>query len=151
MNIYAIRDRLIDYYMQPFVGPDDKNVLAAVARTINQGEMTSDIAQAPHHFEVWRLGRVTEDGHIDVSKEFLADCSSLVRGGIRQRSTADGRRDRAAPDAQGAHSHEARGDETRGHPDGRPLPIAPQTARGAVNEVPGGHRGGYPPPDLEKD
>lgn len=83
MKIYAVRDRLIGYFMQPFVGPDDKNVLASVARLINQNEVTSDIAQAPHQFEVWRLGRVEEDGTIVPDKEYLQDCSALVRRDIR--------------------------------------------------------------------
>jgi len=83
IKIYAIRDRLIDYFMQPFVGPEDKAVLASVARLINQGEVTSDIAQAPHQFEVWTLGYVTDDGTIVAEKQYLADCSSLIRIGIR--------------------------------------------------------------------
>ena len=84
MKIYAIKDRLIDYFMQPFVGPDDKTVLASVARLVNQGEVTSDIAQAPHQFEVWALGIVQEDGTLTPEREYLADCSSLIRGGIRE-------------------------------------------------------------------
>lgn len=83
MKVYAIKDRLIDYFMQPFIGPDDKNVLASVARLVNQGEVTSDIAQAPHQFEVWKLGEVQEDGTLIAQREYLADCSSLLRGGIR--------------------------------------------------------------------
>lgn len=84
MKIYALRDRLIDYYMQPFVGPDDKNVLASVARLVNNGEVTSDITQAPHQFEVWSLGHVTDDGHLVPERNYLADCASLVRAGIRK-------------------------------------------------------------------
>lgn len=83
VQIYAIRDRLIDYFMQPFVGPDDKSVLASVARLINQGEITSDIAQAPHHFEVWKLGEVTEEGNLCPDRQLLADCSSLIRADLR--------------------------------------------------------------------
>jgi hypothetical protein len=83
MKIYAIRDRLIDYFMQPFVGPDDKTVMASVARLVNQGEVTSDIAQAPHQFEVWTLGQVTEEGHLVPERQYLGDCSSLIRTDIR--------------------------------------------------------------------
>ena len=84
MKIYAIKDRLIDYFMQPFVGPDDKSVLASVARLVNQGEVTSDIAQAPHQFEVWTLGIVQEDGTLTPERQYLADCASLIRGNIRK-------------------------------------------------------------------
>lgn len=83
MKIYALKDRLIDYFMQPFIGPDDKNVLASVARLVNQGDVTSDITQAPHQFEVWSLGYIAEDGHIVPEKTYLADCSSLIRAGLR--------------------------------------------------------------------
>jgi len=95
LNIYAVKDRLIDYFLQPFAGPDDKAVLAAMARQVNTENSTSDIAQAPHHFEVWRLGRVNDEGHIDAKKEFLADCSSLIRPGIR--TNAAGERGDGAP------------------------------------------------------
>lgn len=83
MKIYAVRDRLIDYFLQPFVGPDDKNVLAAIANDVNKLEATSAIAQAPHHFEIWELGEVDQEGHITPKLNFLADCSSLIRRGIR--------------------------------------------------------------------
>lgn len=83
MNIYAIRDRLIDYYMNPFAGPGDKEVLAAISLQIN-GETNSAISQAPHHFEIWRLGKVEEDGHLTAQKELLADCSTLFRGNLRE-------------------------------------------------------------------
>jgi len=89
MKIYAIRDRLIDYFMQPFVGPEDKAVLASVARLVNQGEVTSDIAQAPHQFEVWSLGQVTDDGHLVPERQYLGDCSSLVRPGRRTPAAGD--------------------------------------------------------------
>lgn len=86
MKIYAVRDRLLDYYMQPFAGPDDKAVLASVARMVNaQGEM-SDIAQAPHHFEVWELGVLDEEGHLTPTRKLLADCASLVRPNLRERT-----------------------------------------------------------------
>jgi len=84
MQIYAIRDRLIDYFMQPFVGPDDKQVMASVARLVNNGEVTSDIAQAPHQFEIWKLGNITEDGHLVPERQYLGDCASLIRVDIRR-------------------------------------------------------------------
>jgi len=132
MKIYAIRDRLIDYFMQPFVGPDDKNVLASVARLVNNGEVTSDIAQAPHQFEVWALGNITEDGHLVAERNYLADCSSLVRGSIRP-TTAGG---------------VGGGRETEGAAEGSTSPTlgardAAGTANGVVPaQAPATHRGG---------
>lgn len=79
MKLYAIRDRLLDYYQQPFAAHADTDVLAALSRTISNGG-DDVIAQAPQHFEIWRLGHVTETGHLDDSdRELLADLSALIR------------------------------------------------------------------------
>lgn len=86
MKIYAIRDRLLDYYMQPFAGPEDKAVLASIATMINRLGEQSDIAQAPHHFEVWELGTIDEEGHINPTRKLIADCAALVRPSIRERT-----------------------------------------------------------------
>jgi len=82
MKIYALRDRLLDYYMTPFAAPNHNEVLSSIAATINTGETTNAIAQAPHHFEIWHIGTVTE-GHITPTHELVADCASLIRGDIR--------------------------------------------------------------------
>lgn len=87
MNIYAIRDRLLNYYQQPFAAHADTDVLAALSRSISNGG-DDVISQAPQHFEIWRLGRVTKDGHLtDDNREYLADLSALVRT-RRQTTTA---------------------------------------------------------------
>lgn len=83
MKLYAVKDRLIDYFMQPFAAHDDKDVLTAFANLINIGNTNDAIAQAPHHFEIWRIAEVTEQGDIVASKEFLAECSSLIRSSLR--------------------------------------------------------------------
>jgi len=79
VNIYAIRDRLLNYFIQPFVAPEDKPVLASVARLINTGDLTSDIAQAPHQFEVWKLGKIEENGKLVDEPTLLATCETLIR------------------------------------------------------------------------
>lgn len=86
MKIYAIKDRLLNYYMAPFAAPDDKQVLAAISATVNNyaGLETNAINQAPHHFEVWKIGEVDDEGNICPSKDYLADCASLVRPGLRR-------------------------------------------------------------------
>lgn len=84
MKIYAIKDRLIEYFQQPFIGPTDKQVMAAIATAINNPEQMNGITQAPHHFELWSLGEVDEEtGRITPRHELLADCSSLVRRSVR--------------------------------------------------------------------
>lgn len=87
--IYAIRDRMLDYFQTPFVASSDKQVLASLTTVINSNEATNAIAQAPHHFELYRLGAVTEEGSIRQDREFIADCSSLVRSSVRN-GTAPG-------------------------------------------------------------
>lgn len=109
MKIYAVRDRMIDYFLQPFAAPDDKNVLAAIARQVNHQESTDAIAQTPHHFEIWRLGQVEEDGTLTPGKEFIADASSLIRGGVRG-ATED------QPRAPTLARSQGRGAGTPGHP-----------------------------------
>jgi len=86
-HIYAIRDRLIDYFQTPFVAAGDKQVMASLATLINDKEATHAIAQAPHHFEVWKVGTITEDGYISPARQLLADCASFVRRDIRDGST----------------------------------------------------------------
>lgn len=83
MKLYAIKDILIDYFLQPFAAPDDPSVLAAIARSVNSGEI-SDLAQAPHHFQIWQIAEIDKDGHVTPRRELLAECSSLIREGIRE-------------------------------------------------------------------
>lgn len=85
MKIYALRDRLLDYFLVPFVAPSDNDVKAALAQRINttRGDIEDALIQAPHHFELWQLGGVEEDGNIVPKLDFLADCSSLIRRGVR--------------------------------------------------------------------
>ena len=129
--------------MQPFAAPSDKEVLAAVSRTINSGE-TSDIAQAPHHFEIWQLAEVQEDGHIEPKRELIADCASLVRRDLRNgRHTAN-------PEATGdpeAHRGPAGRSARIGGAELAALSSAAQGASPEASEVRQGPQGGYPPRD----
>lgn len=138
MRIFAVRDRLIDYYMQPFAAPGVKDVLAALANQVNTENQGNAIYQAPHHFEVWQLGIVTEDGHITPEREFIADLSSLVRAGVRKTGQPGGRAPEVAPnDRPGAPGD--RGGQTSAKPG--PVPNAPHTAPGTTqgaHQEPGG-------------
>lgn len=79
MKIYAIRDRLVDYFMTPFAAHEDEGVLNSIANLVSNEDSNDPVKQAPHHFEIWRIGEIDRQGHITPSREFLADCSSLVR------------------------------------------------------------------------
>lgn len=82
LKLYALRDRLLDYYKQPFLGPGDKTVMASLANMINN-EGDTDFVQAPHHFELWALAEVHEDGNVIPNKDFICDCAGLVRTNLR--------------------------------------------------------------------
>lgn len=85
MKIYAVRDRLIDYFMVPFVAPDDNQVMASISQEVSRPDNPNAIASAPHHFEIWKLGEISEDGHIKPGKELVCDVSTLVR--VRRETT----------------------------------------------------------------
>lgn len=85
MKIYCTKDILLNVYQQPFAAPADGDVLSAIAQAVNNQENMSAIAQAPHHFQIWKLGEVTEDGHLIPNRELLAEASSLIRPNIRRR------------------------------------------------------------------
>lgn len=142
MIIAAIRDRLMDYFMQPFAAPGIPQLLSAISRQVTN-ETESDIAQAPHQFEVWKLGQVDDQGHITVERVYLCDCSSLVRSRVRQEPT-DGQ---PAPALRKAASSQP---STSGGPDmlttAQPAPDAPrvggQATKGAqaLSGAPGSNR-----------
>lgn len=134
MKIYAIKDRLIDYFMQPFVGPDDKSVLASVARLVNQGEVTSDIAQAPHQFEVWALGIVQEDGALTPERQYLADCASLIRGNLRKGGSQPGGDETATSEISRTRTPDVY-TGANGHPPGTPVPGGEKGSRESFNET----------------
>lgn len=80
MKLYAIRDRLLEYFQRPFIGDTDATVLAAVATAINT-EAKVDFAQTPTHFEVWQLAEISEEsGQVRSAPKFISNCSDLRRG-----------------------------------------------------------------------
>lgn len=80
MKLYAIRDRLLEYFQRPFIGDTDATVLAAVATAINT-EANVDFAQTPTHFEVWQLAEISEEsGQVRPTPKFISNCSDLRRG-----------------------------------------------------------------------
>lgn len=83
MRIFAIRDQLIDYFLQPFVADNEKAVMATLSQHIHNKDSRDALAQAPHHFELWQLAIVQEDGHITAEKTLICGCSSLIRRDIR--------------------------------------------------------------------
>lgn len=104
MKLYAIRDRLIGYYMTPFPGPSDHQVKAAVANNVNNGG-DHGINKAPHQFELWRLAGFDEEtGKVTGEPEYLCDLASLVRRGVREGGDAG---ETTLPGAPGGSPREA--------------------------------------------
>jgi len=88
VKIYAIKDRLIGYFLTPFIAPSDKEIMGGIAHEINRPDNLAAIAQSPHHFEIYTLGEIDDEGNITVRKEFICDCGSLVRTGREAAKTA---------------------------------------------------------------
>lgn len=142
MKIYAVRDRLLDYYMQPFVGPDDKEVMSALARTVNNEADTNGIAQAPHHFELWELGTIEGEGNLTPTRRLVCDCASLIRRGVRSRSEREGQE---AASAAREDSPVPGGTRYAGRAPNGALPRQTQAETEGTGEVRRGPQGGYPP------
>lgn len=87
MKIYAVRDRMLDYYLHPFAAPDDKQVMGGIAQQVNNPEQMEAIAQAPQHFEIWKLGEVLDNGDLVTNREIICNCQQLVR---KTKETANG-------------------------------------------------------------
>jgi len=80
---------MLDYFQVPVTVYRLEDLLAAVAKGINStGEDRNEIAQAPDHYEIWQIGEVTEQGHIEIKREFITNCASLVRNGVWKRRLA---------------------------------------------------------------
>lgn len=83
MKIFAIRDRMLDYYQRPIFAERKADVVSAIAMAINQGEK-NDFCQTPEHFEVWELGELDiETGKIESKQTIITNCASLIRSSIR--------------------------------------------------------------------
>lgn len=83
---------MIDWYIQPpFFAPGTKAAQASLAELIN-GDSKHAIVQAPHHFELWQVGYIEENtGELIAAKDFICDCASLIRTGVRERAAEDER------------------------------------------------------------
>lgn len=70
---------MIGYYLNPFVAPDDNQVLASISADISRQDNVNAIAYAPHQFQVWQLGEINDEGIIKPHKELICDVHTLVR------------------------------------------------------------------------
>jgi len=109
---------MLDYFQAPVAVTREQDFLQAVARNIN-GE-ASELSQAPDHYEVWQIGEIDDQGHITANRQFLANCSSLIRNGVW------GRRATGADPAQNLS---------------QPIPMQPGGRPGRAGADPNPHEG----------
>jgi len=142
MKIYAIRDRMLDFYLTPFVAEDEpKVVMHSLAELINNKESKHAVAQAPHHFELWTLGEINQEtGGITRTPELVADCASLVRRDVRQEHHAGSATVAAPPGGRQGAPGGRGGAAAAGTPaPANAAPSAASQAEGARRATPGGH------------
>lgn len=124
-KFYSIRDRLVDYFQQPFVGPNDKAVMAAMSKHLSEGN--DAICHTPHQFELWTLAQFDEEtGDVTKEKQLICTCDSLIRPGVREGSYA--RRSPVDPYAPGNAGAPAAAGTAAGADSGAPPDQAPAKA-----------------------
>lgn len=140
-SVYAIRDRMLDYFMNHFIAGDNpKVILSSIADTINDGASKHAISQTPTHFEVWQLATIDEEtGHVKPEPKFIAECASLVRGNIRPEPAGRNETLHGAPGSQQGPTGKTAGN---GSANLVTPPNAPQAAADAGGEAPQRHSGG---------
>jgi len=145
MKIFAIRDRLLNYFQRPVMADHAPDVVAAVATAINGGDK-NDFCQKPEDFEIWQVGEFDqESGAIIPKLTIVTNCLSLVRTGVRE----GGAPTRTAPTGATGRSGEApSGSQGPYRPSHRPIqdkaPPAPSDAHAARQEPEGGARVTHP-------
>ena len=128
MKLFAIRDRMLDYFQAPVAVTREQDFFQAVSRNVN-GE-GNELAQAPDHYEIWQVAEIDDQGHITAKREFIGNCSRYIRNGVWQR------RAEGAAGTEGATSTLPRGPGRIGEGPGArpgstesetgPAPVAPQ-------------------------
>lgn len=125
MIICAIRDRMLDYFQPPVCVNRVQDLMAAIAKGINdQGETRHEIGQAPDHYELWQIGEVDDQGYVHAKREFIANCASFVRNGLRAR------REQGAAGAEGQRAEIQGGSRAPGGP-ARAKPGTPTGTEGS--------------------
>lgn len=131
---------MIDYYLQPFAAPEEKNVLAAIANQINREGTNDPIAQAPQDYEVWQLGLVTEEGTLVPERRIVTNCAQLVRRSLRENGKGDTGATEAPEDEINRYRVTGRHPESAGASKPPPAP-ATQSQGSPAAPAPGGYRG----------
>jgi len=139
--LYAIRDRMLDYYQRPVFSDRKSDFVAAVANAINTGG-TNDFCQTPEHFEIWELGSFNvETGQLEGKQTIITNCASLVRNGVRhERTSPPAATPRAPGQSTGAPRHAPRDGGTEARPVPQPVPGASSNAQAPRQEPDGGNQ-----------
>jgi len=128
LKIFAIRDRLLDYYQAPMAQMRSSDLVAAIANQLNNPETAYEINQAPEQFEVWQLGYVTDDGHLVPDRVLVCNCAQLIRASVWHKRTGS---PAAAPEPTPNHGGAHSGTGANGGPGPSPVQGEPQATPGA--------------------
>lgn len=139
MKLFAIRDRLLDYFQNPVAFDQAQHVQRNLATTINNPEMVNEITQAPDHFELWQIAEVDDQGHVVEKRELICNCSSLIRNGVWKREQPNGTE---AEIATGGSRSPLRPSQRPTDTQRRPFPITPPAQTVASPETDPGPGGG---------
>lgn len=130
---------MLDYFLPALIASSEKQVMASLAMSVNSGETADALTQAPHHFELWELGTIDDEGNVTPTRKLITDASSLVRDGVRHRSSRDtttaGNESQRHSQAGGPHGHNAA--------NGRNPQGPAHAAHQAPAAAPTGHRSGF--------
>lgn len=124
MKIYCVHDRLINYWLTPIAADSDAAMKHSLSQVVNNTESMHAVTQAPHHYDLYQLGEVTEDGSLKAKKEFICSAADLIRS---RGSYNDQRNQGRVPTGNAVAA------------DGRPSPME-QAAPGASRSAPSAQR-----------
>lgn len=85
LTIYALKDKLLEHFMQPFMSPGEKEAMSALSTLINDEESKHAATQSPRDFALYQLGHVTEEGQVYGDFRIVCEAAGLVRDRVRNR------------------------------------------------------------------
>lgn len=82
--IYAIKDRAINGFNEPFVQPSEQHMLRLMRDEVNSDPSKSSIAKHPDDYDIYQLGEYDqESGNITAyqAPAMIARCKDLLNPG----------------------------------------------------------------------
>jgi len=70
---------MLNYWLTPICADNDTAMMHSLSTIVNNQQSNHAITQAPHHYDLYLLGEVTEDGGIKPKKEWICEASHVIR------------------------------------------------------------------------